>query len=119
MTNLNATPARLGSAGTDPDRLGDATLCFGLSFAVTSLFDALLVVLKEINEDSLLAWMKAATGHHWVTHGVMSFALFVILGLAFQRLGIGRTLSANLLTAIVVGSMGLSALIMVGFYLVY
>ena len=40
---------------------------FGLSFAITSLFSALLVVLKETSEHTVMAWMKAAlltTGLH-------------------------------------------------------
>ncbi|MBI3436853.1 MAG: hypothetical protein HY056_17515, partial [Proteobacteria bacterium] len=46
------------------------TASFGLSLGLTSLFNALLVVIKETNEDTVLAWMKAS-GHHWVTQGVL------------------------------------------------
>lgn len=119
MTSHTEPNSTLIPARADPDHLGVATLSFGLSFAVTGLLDALLVVAKEISEDSLLTAMKAATGHHWVTHGVISIALFLILGLLFQRLGIGRTMTANGLTVTIAGSMILSSSIIVGFYLLY
>ena len=47
--------------------LGKFTKSFGVSFAITSVLSALLVVLKESNEETVLAWMKSATRHHWTT----------------------------------------------------
>jgi hypothetical protein len=44
--------------------IGKYTKSFGLSFAITSLISALLVILKETNEETVLAWMKTATPHH-------------------------------------------------------
>lgn len=52
---------------------------FGFSFAVTSVFTALLVVAKETSEP-LMSWMKGVSGHHWITHGIVTLALFVALG---------------------------------------
>jgi hypothetical protein len=61
---------------------------FGLSFLVMSLLNALLVAAKELNP-ALLAWMKALTGHHWITHGVFVLAGFFILGLILSRFDYG------------------------------
>lgn len=55
------------------------SMAFGLSLAITSLLTALLVVAKE-SHGPLMAWMKALTGHHWITHGLATLGLFVILG---------------------------------------
>lgn len=73
---------------------------FGLSFLVVSLFNGLLVVAKETNEP-LMAWMKALTGHHWITHGVFVLAGFFILGLILSKLDYGEGWSGSRLAAMV------------------
>ena len=65
--------------------IGKYAIAFGVSLAVTSLFSAVLVVLKESNK-SLLGWMAKATGHHWVTHGLADIVMFVVLGWLFAIL---------------------------------
>jgi lipoprotein signal peptidase len=94
------------------------TKSFGLSFAITSVLSALLVVLKESNEDTVLAWMKSATGHHWVTHGIFNLIVFVALGWALSRLnsGQGLKITANALVICIVGAVCVSGLIITGFY---
>lgn len=96
--------------------IGKYTVSFALAFAVTSLLSAVLVVVKEQNQDTLLAWMKAATGHHWVSHGILDLLVFVLLGWALARIGVGARLSGNALSAIVSGSVLLSGLIIAGFF---
>jgi len=98
--------------------IGKHTRSFGLSFAITSILSALLVILKETHEDTVLAWMKAATGHHWVTHGVFDIIVFVILGWALSRLnnGQGLKIAPNVLVNCIVGSIVISGLLIVGFY---
>ncbi|BDB29330.1 hypothetical protein Tamer19_75130 [Cupriavidus sp. TA19] len=66
-------------------RLGKLTTSFGLSLGITSVLSALLVILKETNEQTVLAWMKAATGHYWITHSLLDVLAFVILGLALLQ----------------------------------
>jgi len=44
--------------------LGRYTISFGLSLAVTSILSALLVVLKELSDKTVLEWMKRVTIHH-------------------------------------------------------
>ena len=51
---------------------------FGLSFVITSIVTALLVVWKETNE-SLKSLMKEFTGHHWITHGILILVLLIDL----------------------------------------
>jgi hypothetical protein len=93
---------------------------FGLSFAITSLFSALLVVLKESSEQTVLAWMKAVTPHHWITHTLLDLILFVVLGWALTKTngGQGIKISPDKLTNVIVGAFVLSGLIIAGFYLI-
>jgi hypothetical protein len=101
--------------------IGKYTRSFGLSFAITSVLSALLVILKESNEETVLAWMKAATGHHWVTHGVINLILFVVFGwlLSRPKAGKGVDISANGLIGCIVAAIVVSAVLIGGFYLLH
>ncbi|MBF0474916.1 MAG: hypothetical protein HQK59_03625 [Deltaproteobacteria bacterium] len=96
------------------------TISFGLSLAITSLFSALLVILKELCEHSVLVWMGKATGHHWMTHGIIDVVVFVALGWLLGTLNGGRgvSISAEKFIKTVVGAVVISGLIIVGFYTV-
>lgn len=100
--------------------LGRYTMSFGLSLAVTSVLSALLVVIKELNESSVLALMKRITGHHWMTHGVFDLALFVALGFLFAAMGggAGMKMSPRGLIGSIVASVVASTSIIAGFYLI-
>ena len=87
---------------------------YGISYAITSILSALLVVLKESNE-SVLNLMVSLTGHPWITHGLLDVILFVVLGAILSRQNF--TLSGNTLISTVVGSTILSGLIIAGFFL--
>ena len=65
--------------------LGTYTWSFGISVIVTSIFSALLVVVKESNPDTVMAWMKA-TGHHWAAHGVLNLIVFLAVGYGLAAL---------------------------------
>jgi len=99
--------------------IGKYTKSFGLSFAITSLISALLVILKETNEETVLAWMKAVTPHHWITHGIINIILFVALGwaLSMPNSGQGLKISANALIGSIVASTLISNLLIAGFYI--
>lgn len=99
--------------------IGKYTRSFGLSFAVTSVLSALLVIWKESNEETVLAWMKAATGHHWVTHGLINLIVFVALGWGLSKLhgGKGVNLSADTLVKVFVGAVFVGGLMIAGFYI--
>ncbi|MBF0508995.1 MAG: hypothetical protein HQK57_08730 [Deltaproteobacteria bacterium] len=96
------------------------TISFGLSLAITSLFSALLVILKELCEHSVLVWMSKATGHHWMTHGIIDVAVFLALGWFLGTLNGGRgvSISAKKFIKTVVGAVVISGLIIVVFYTV-
>lgn len=99
--------------------LGRYTVSFGIALGVTCVVSALLVVLKELADHSVMVWMKNATGHHWVTHGIFDLVVFVVLGflLAMLKEGSGIHISEKNLITIIVGSVVLGGLIIVGFYL--
>jgi hypothetical protein len=101
--------------------IGKYTMSFGLSFAITSVISALLVILKESSEEGVLAWMKAITGHHWVTHGLINLILFVVLGWVLSKAskGQGMQMSANGLVACIVGAVIIDGLLIAGFYLLH
>lgn len=95
------------------DRMAPA---FAISAGVTSVLSALLVLLKENNEDTVLAWMKAATGHHWVTHGVIDLILFLIIGFLAARYVDGLENRHGLAIGTLIGGVAAGALIIVGFF---
>jgi hypothetical protein len=101
--------------------IGKYSRSFGLSFAITSVVSALLVIIKELSEEGVLALMKAITGHHWVTHGLFDLILFVVLGWALSRAGrgLGVKISANGLVACIVGAVIISGILISGFYLLH
>jgi hypothetical protein len=91
---------------------------FGISFFITSLLNALLVVIKETNEPVMI-YMKAATGHHWITHGVVVIVLFIIIGLAISNMNAVEKwkLDEKKISNAVVGGAVTGAIIIAGFYL--
>jgi hypothetical protein len=96
------------------ERVDTRVAAFGLSYAVTSVFSALLVVLKESNE-AVLSGLAGLTGHHWVTHGLLDLIVFLALGLVLVRRGLAMTDRA--LVTVIVGSTVLSGLIIAGYFL--
>jgi hypothetical protein len=95
------------------------TSSFGVSLAVTSVANALLVVAKETNPTTVMVWMKRASGHHWATHSLFSLILFFALGLALAQTNGGRgpQLTASGLVKIIVAGVAAGGLIILGFYL--
>lgn len=59
--------------------MGRFTSSFGWSLVVTSLFYALLVVVKE-RILPVRQWLDQATGSDWITHGMLAMILFGLLG---------------------------------------
>ena len=92
------------------------TASFGLSLGITSLFNAFLVIIKETNQNTILAWMKAA-GHHWVTQGVLDVVVFVALGFLLARVGETWRSSPGWVSATTVGGVVAGALIIAAFFL--
>jgi hypothetical protein len=59
--------------------LDKTTIGFGLSTAVMSILNALLLIFKEMTPPLKKA-MADMMGHHWTTHGVVVLGLFLVLG---------------------------------------
>jgi hypothetical protein len=94
------------------------TISFGLSLAMCSVLNALLVVAKE-SSGAVTAVLQKMTGHHWVTHSGAIIVLFVLGGglLAEVNHGQGIRMSLNRLLGIIVAGVAAGALIIIGFYL--
>lgn len=92
-----------------------STVSFGLSLAICSVVNALLVVAKE-KSPAVAAHLQKITGHHWVTHAAFIVLLFFLcgwlLGLANLKITTGRLLG------IVTAGVLAGGLIIMGFYLV-
>ncbi len=94
--------------------VGPTVSGYGLSYAITSLLSALLVVLKESNQ-AVHDLLVAITGHHWITHGLLVVILFVVLGAVLARRDTGMGGTALITT--VVGATIVSGLIIAGYFI--
>jgi len=103
------------------ETLSKYSVSFGVSLAITSILSALLVVVKELNENSVLAWMKGLTSHHWITHGLLMMIAFFALGwgLAKMNNGEGLKMTPERLVSAIASGVVIGGLIISGFYLVY
>jgi hypothetical protein len=88
---------------------------YGVSYAITSILSALLVVWKEANA-GVHDFLASITGHHWVTHGLLDVIVFVVLGAILSR-GAGLRMSGNAIVATVVGATVISGLIIAGYFI--
>lgn len=95
------------------DDIGRYTESFGLSLAVTVLFSTLLVIVKELSEHTVMAWMKRVTVHHWVTHAIIDLIIFVALGFLLTRFKV----SSKALVTIIVAAVVIGGFTIAGFYL--
>lgn len=95
------------------------TISFGLSTALTSVINALLVVAKEKNQ-AVLAGMQKITGQQWVTHSAIVLIAFGFFGWLFARAngGQGLKMTVNRLIGTLVSGVVMGGLIIVGFYLI-
>jgi hypothetical protein len=95
------------------------TVSFGLSLAICSVVNALLVIAKE-KSPALQAELKKLTGHHWISHSAIVILLFITLGwlLAQAKGRAGFPMTLNTLTKIIVAGIILSGLLITGFYLI-
>lgn len=99
---------------------GNAIAAFGYSLALTSVLSVILVIVKEKSE-AVMAVMKAMTGHHWITHGLIVLALFTVIGLVLTKFMPARpaapdfnSTAAAILAATVVSGLALAAFYVLG-----
>lgn len=95
------------------------TIAFGLSLALASVMNALLVVAKE-KIPTVRAALQSMTGHAWVSHGVVILGLFAAFGWIFARANGGRGIgiTVNRLISLLVSGVMAGSLVIVGFYLI-
>jgi hypothetical protein len=106
------TAAHITPESTDTVRA--KTAGFAVSYAITSILSAILVVLKE-GSQSIHDGLAAVTGHHWVTHGLLDVIVFLVLGFVLAGRGLHLTTQAMLWT--IVGSTVVSGLIIAGYFI--
>jgi hypothetical protein len=90
--------------------LSPAATAFGLSAAVTILFNTMLACIKDSYPPVFRA-MASLTGHHWITQSLANLIVFVVLGVALLITGLrldGNRLAAFVAVAAVVGGGGLA-----------
>jgi len=92
------------------------TAGFGLSLIVTSLLNAVILLLKETNE-GIMNGMKAALGHHWTTHGVLVIVLFVVLGFVFSGTKMGEKWDSRKLLTCIIWAVIIGGVVIAGFFL--
>jgi hypothetical protein len=96
-----------------------STVSFGLSLALCSMVNALLVIAKETSPAVQTA-LQRLTGSHWTTHAALVLLLFVAFGWLFARAnhGQGVTLPVHRLTKTIVAGVVIAGVLIVGFYLI-
>jgi hypothetical protein len=94
------------------------TVSFGLSLALASVLNAVLVVAKE-KIPTVMAGLQSLTGHHWVSHGVVILVLFAAFGWIFAQAkgGRGIGITVNRLIGLLVSGVVTGGVIILGFYL--
>jgi hypothetical protein len=99
--------------------LSKHTYSFGLSLAICSLINAILVIAKE-KSHAVQAEMQKLTGSHWITHAAIVLILFFALGLLLPapKGGQDSTIPVNRLIKIIVGGVVAAGVVIVGFYLI-
>jgi hypothetical protein len=93
--------------------LSQASSAFGLAAAVTVIFNTLLAWVKDAY-DPLNTAMADLTGHHWITHGLVDVAVFVVLGFVFMSTGLAERMKSDALVlrltgAVIIAGLGLAA----------
>ena len=98
------------------NRISPATISFGIGASIAIIFNTLLAWLKD-SHPAVNDAMKAATGHHWITHGILVVLVFLLFGLLmrgrFLKLN-GGALSIVIFASVLFGGFGL-----VGWFLLY
>lgn len=72
------------AAGGDEAAMESTAAAFGLSAAITVVFNVVLAFIKD-SYPPLNSFMADLTGHHWRTHGLVDVILFFVLGWLLMR----------------------------------
>jgi len=91
----------------------------GLGFFVSAVMNAILVIVKEYNE-GFKDWLKTTFTHHWLGHGILVIAIFILtllLGYAGYRGGLAQAVG-RAYVYLLLGSL-LSLVMIWGFYILH
>lgn len=92
-----------------------------IGYFLASIFNSILVVLKETNEE-IHHWLANVFGHHWIGHGLLTLLVFVGFTLIFSYNYTGSDLSdslaTKLITIIIIATI-LSMAIITGFFVAH
>lgn len=92
------------------------TAGFGMSLAITSVLNAIILVIKEEN-DAVMRAMKAALGHHWTTHGVIVIIIFIVLGFVFSAMRLETKFDSHRMLKYIIWGVIISGVITAGFFM--
>ena len=92
------------------------TAGFGLSLIVTSLLNAVILLIKEMNA-SVMNAMKTALGHHWTTHGAIVIIVFFILGFVFSSMNFEEKWDSQKMLKFIVLATIIGGIIVAGFFM--
>jgi hypothetical protein len=103
----------------DSIALSKSTVSYGLSLAVVSVINGLLVVAKE-SSPAVMSGMAHIMGHHWITHSTLMLVLFFAFAWIFGRANgsLGVQMTAPRFLTVMLSGIALGAAIIVGFYLI-
>ena len=95
------------------------TVSFGLSLALASVINGLMVIAKE-SSPAVMTGMQKLGGHHWVTHSTIVLMIFAGFGWFFARAkgGRGLEMTASRLIRTLVSGVVIGGLLIAGFYLI-
>ena len=104
VLGAQTTYAKVTSAAAPVEgHLDRTSAAFGLSAAITSVFNTLLAWTKDAYEP-LNRFMASLTGHHWTTHGLVDVLLFVALGLVLMNTSLLDRVTAKGVTITLIAS---------------
>lgn len=103
------------STTTENTGISKNATSFGLSLAVASVVNGLLVIAKE-KIPAVMTGMQKLTGHHWITHSVIVVGVFALFGLILAQTKLSISVSGLIRTLL--AGIATGALLIVGFYLI-
>lgn len=100
------------------ENVGKSTVGYTISFAIASIVNGLLVIIKE-EYAPLKDFMKSLSGHHWITHGIFIIVIFLLLGYVFSRGDVKEKYDPGKLSAYIVFSTIIGSLLIFGYFLTH
>ncbi|MFA5072604.1 MAG: hypothetical protein WC539_01695 [Nitrospirota bacterium] len=96
-------------------KLDTVSTGLGMAFFIASLFNALLIIVKE-NNPALKEWMQSLFGHHWTTHGIFVIIFFIIGEYLLSISPLAKKIDGSKTSLFVIGGTVFGGLIITGFY---